>query len=187
MNKYLQMLKSGRDPSGYTAKPAKPQTPGLAVLAVSPHDHFSKMRDAVHGPENIPADCVGALRDPDGGLYLPWGPCLSAVDVHRMRAELIAMVEELSALERWASAHRQDVLTRVIRGPLADLLPNIAYFRERLEAARAEAAACAVLTAYHVKRKRVAIRGENDCGERGREQQAVAFYGDNASKMQDDL
>lgn len=187
MNKYLQMLKSGRDPSGYTAKPAKPQTPGLAVLAVSPHDHFSKMRDAGHGPTNIPADCVGALHDPDGGLYLPWGPCLSAVDVHRMRAELIAMVEELSTLERWASAHRQDVLTRVIRGPLADLLPNIAYFRERLDATRAEAAARAVLTAYNVKRKRVAIRGENDCGERGREQQAVALYGDNASKIQDDL
>ncbi|AOI57201.1 hypothetical protein WI26_06085 [Burkholderia diffusa] len=62
-----------------------------------------------------------------------------------MRTELIDMVEELSALEGWAHLHRENVLMRVIRGPLADLLPNIAYFRERLEAAHAEAAARAVL------------------------------------------
>ncbi|WP_431226863.1 hypothetical protein [Burkholderia contaminans] len=141
MNKYFELLKSGREPSVDTAKPAKPQTAGLAALAVPPDDPFSRMRAAAPDPANIPPDCVGALHDPDGGLYLPWGPYLSAGDVHRMRVELIGMVEELSMLERWASANREDVLTRVMRGPLADLLPNVAYFRERLEAAHAEATA----------------------------------------------
>ncbi|WP_155687518.1 hypothetical protein [Burkholderia cepacia] len=108
----------------------------------------SKVRQGADSAINraeIPPDCVGALRDPDGGLYLPWGPCFSVDDVRRMRTELIGMVEELSALECWASSYRENVLTRVIRGPLADLLPNIAYFRERVEAARAEAAARAAL------------------------------------------
>ncbi|MGI0505473.1 hypothetical protein ABY44_20640 [Burkholderia sp. ZZQ-2] len=114
------------------------------VIAHKP-EIVAHLRAVADDTEPILADCDGALRDPDGGLYLPWGPCLSAGDVHRMRAELIAMVEALSELECWASAHREDVLTRVIRGPLADLLPNIAYFRERLEAAHAEAAARAVL------------------------------------------
>ncbi|MDN7458181.1 MULTISPECIES: hypothetical protein [Burkholderia] len=114
------------------------------VIAHKP-EIVEHLRAAADDAESIPADCVGALHDPDGGLYLPWGPYLSRDDVHRMRAELIRMVEELSALERWTSAHRDDVLARAIRGPLADLLPNTAYFCERLEAVHAEAAACAAL------------------------------------------
>jgi hypothetical protein len=89
----------------------------------------------------VPSDCVGALRHPDGGLYLPWGPKLSADDVQAMRAELIAMIEELSALERWPDQFRDDVLTRAIRGPLSDLLPNRAYFAKRVERARVVPAA----------------------------------------------
>ncbi|HDR9512058.1 hypothetical protein C5615_37575 [Burkholderia cepacia] len=52
----------------------------------------------------------------------------------------------------------------------------------------------AVLTAYHVKRKRAAVRGENDPDERGNgrramngSRQAAEFYGGEASDMQDDL
>ncbi|WP_179948991.1 hypothetical protein [Burkholderia sp. MSMB2157WGS] len=52
----------------------------------------------------------------------------------------------------------------------------------------------AVLTAYHVKRKRAALQGSNDGDERrsGRSamdgsRQAAAFYGDNTSDMQEDL
>ncbi|MFW2397400.1 single-stranded DNA-binding protein [Burkholderia pseudomallei] len=51
----------------------------------------------------------------------------------------------------------------------------------------------AVLTAYHVKRKRAALQGSNDGDERGGarpamhgSRQAAAFYGD-TSDMQDDL
>ncbi|WP_321821891.1 MULTISPECIES: single-stranded DNA-binding protein [unclassified Burkholderia] len=52
----------------------------------------------------------------------------------------------------------------------------------------------AVLTAYHVKRKRVAMQGSNDCDEHrgGRpsvdgSRQAAAFYSGDTSDMQDDL
>ena len=145
MNKYLDMLKSGKGPSGYTAKPAKPKNEGFAGFAVPQGDRFSKMRAAAHDPASIPADCVGALHDPEGGLFLPWGAHLSPDDVRTVRAELITIIEALSALECWASAYREGVLRRAIRGPLADLLPNISYFRERLEAAHAEAAARAAL------------------------------------------
>ena len=89
----------------------------------------------------VPADCVGALTSSHGGLYLPWGPYLSARDVARLRADLVGMVEALANLEAWTEKHRTDVLARAIRGPLADLLPNIAHFRERLDAARTESTA----------------------------------------------
>ncbi|MFL9907351.1 hypothetical protein [Paraburkholderia sp. RL17-337-BIB-A] len=89
----------------------------------------------------IPVDCIGALQSADGGLYLPWGPCLSPGDVKRMRGELVALIEELADLEQWDSGRRDDVLTRAIRGPLADLMPNLHHFNERLSEARAEAAA----------------------------------------------
>jgi hypothetical protein len=89
----------------------------------------------------IPHDCIGALQASDGGLYLPWGPCLSLDDVHRMRADLVGMIEALADLETWDAGRRDDVLTRAIRGPLADLPPNLAHFQERLTEARAERAA----------------------------------------------
>ncbi|QVN10285.1 hypothetical protein [Burkholderia sp. LAS2] len=114
------------------------------VIAHKP-EIVAHLRAAADDAEPIPADCVGALHDPDGGLYLPWGPRLSAQDVDQLRAEVINLIEQLAHVEGWASARRDDVLTRAIRGPLADLLPNLAYFRERLDAAYAEAAACAVL------------------------------------------
>jgi hypothetical protein len=62
-----------------------------------------------------------------------------------MRAELIAMIETLADMEGWDAGQRDDVLTRAIRGPLADLLPNLAHFNERLAAARADAEARSVL------------------------------------------
>ncbi len=102
-------------------------------------------RDAANDPASIPADCIGALQSSDGGLYLPWGPYLGPDDVRRMRAELVAMIEALCDLEQWDAGRRDDVLTRAIRGPLADLLPNIAHFNERLTEARAEAEARAAL------------------------------------------
>ncbi|WP_322040815.1 single-stranded DNA-binding protein [Burkholderia diffusa] len=52
----------------------------------------------------------------------------------------------------------------------------------------------AMLTAYHVKRKRAALQGSNDGDERGGARpamhgarQAAAFYGGDTSDMQDDL
>ncbi|MEM5317244.1 hypothetical protein [Paraburkholderia sp. JHI869] len=83
----------------------------------------------------------GALidPDPDGGVYLPWGPYLSPDDVRRTRVELVEMIKALAGLESWPPGLYDDVMTRAVRGPLSDLLPNIAHFAERLTAARAEA------------------------------------------------
>ncbi|MBB5420799.1 TubC N-terminal docking domain-related protein [Paraburkholderia atlantica] len=73
--------------------------------------------------------------------FWPWAPYLTAADVERFRAELVAMVERLADLEQWPDEHRDDVLARAIRGPLADLLPNLHHFNDRLTEATAEAAA----------------------------------------------
>jgi hypothetical protein len=83
----------------------------------------------------------GALIDLDGGAYLPWGPYLSSADVVRMRAELAEAIEDLADLEDWAATYRDDILSRAMRGPLCDLLPNLAHFRERLSDHNAESEA----------------------------------------------
>ncbi|CAG4925694.1 TubC N-terminal docking domain-related protein [Paraburkholderia saeva] len=73
--------------------------------------------------------------------FWPWAPYLTAVDVERFRTELVGMIERLADMEQWPEEHRDDVLTRAIRGPLADLLPNLHHFNQRLTEATAEAAA----------------------------------------------
>ncbi|MBW9107770.1 hypothetical protein [Paraburkholderia phenoliruptrix] len=86
-------------------------------------------------------ECDGALQSEDGGFYLPWGPYLTADNIRVLRVELVWIIEHLADLEAWPEEHREDVLTRAIRGPVSDLLPNIAHFKERLTEANAEAAA----------------------------------------------
>ncbi len=73
------------------------------------------------------------------GEFWPWAPYLTAADVERFRTDLVAMIEKLADMEQWPTDHRDDVLMRAIRGPLADLLPNLHHFNERLKAANAEA------------------------------------------------
>lgn len=140
----IRPVSPGIRPAGNGAnKGVSPHSPNLPGDDVKIRSPASSATETDGG--SIPDDCIGALREPEGGLYLPWGPHLPPDDVCTMRAELIAIIEVLSALECWASAYRDDVLTRAIRGPLADLLPNISYFRERLEAARAATSARAAL------------------------------------------
>lgn len=136
-----------------TATVATPATHGrgdgptvatVATVAVAK----SKNGEAANDPTTaspIPEDCIGALQSSDGGLYLPWGPYLDPESVDRMRGELIGLIETLADMEQWDTGRRDDVLTRAIRGPLADLLPNMAHFNERLTEARAEAQARAEL------------------------------------------
>lgn len=73
--------------------------------------------------------------------FWPWAPYLTVSDVERFRTELVAMIEKLAEMEQWPDEHRDDVLARAIRGPLADLLPNLHHFNQRLTEATAEAAA----------------------------------------------
>jgi hypothetical protein len=82
-----------------------------------------------------------APHDEPAGEFWPWAPYLTAADVERFRTDLVAMVETLADVEQWPDEHREDVLTRAIRGPLADLLPNLHHFNERLTEARAAVAA----------------------------------------------
>jgi hypothetical protein len=87
------------------------------------------------------ARCEGALLSKSGAPFLPWGPYLDAGYVCRMRAELLDMIEALAALETWPKEYRDDVLTRAVRGPLCDLMPNFQYFEKRLIAAQCKIAA----------------------------------------------
>jgi len=73
--------------------------------------------------------------------FWPWAPYLTTADVERFRTELVGIIEKLADMEHWPDEHRDDVLTRAVRGPLADLLPNLRHFGQRLTEAAAEAAA----------------------------------------------
>ncbi|MFP3616517.1 hypothetical protein SB778_41485, partial [Paraburkholderia sp. SIMBA_050] len=64
-----------------------------------------------------------------------------AADVQRMQTELVGMIERLADLEEWPDEQRDDVLARAVRGPLADLLPNLHHFNQRLTEAASVAAA----------------------------------------------
>lgn len=89
----------------------------------------------------IPDDCVGALRDPDGGPYLPWCPHLHPDQLREMQCELLEVVGELAKLERWPDADYDHVAMCIERQPISTLRPDLAYFQERLWSARANAQA----------------------------------------------
>jgi hypothetical protein len=74
----------------------------------------------------------GALLDPDGGYYLPWGPYLNGRDVHRLRVQLLQMIEEVADIEGWEQSCKDNILERALRGPLSDLMPNVHHFTKRL-------------------------------------------------------
>ena len=141
MSRYLEMLKTGKRSLSDPPKPPKVPFSGLGGFGGCPGGYFSKNERAANDPTTaptLPDDCASALQSADGGLYLPWGAYLDPASVNRMRGELVALIEELADLEQWDSGRRDDVLTRAIRGPLADLMPNLAHFNERLTEARAE-------------------------------------------------
>jgi len=124
---------------------------GCPLPGEAAYDEFMRQRGTPPATQGIPGSVPerqrqastsdGALRSRSGGLYLPWGPYLSPDDVRRLRADLAGMLEELASLEHWPRELLDDVFTRAMRGPLADLLPNLHYFRERLQAMRARSAA----------------------------------------------
>jgi hypothetical protein len=103
--------------------------PSHNVAALKPEiaAHKPEIMAYLRAAANEAADCAGALT-PDGGAYLPWGPYLSPADVRRMRGELFDMIDERCRFEGWSSELRHDTMTRAMRGPLSDLMPNLAYF-----------------------------------------------------------
>ncbi|WP_235012433.1 TubC N-terminal docking domain-related protein [Caballeronia catudaia] len=114
----------------------KMRGPAAALAAIKPE--IAENKEEIMAILNAAG---GALIDPDGGAYLPWGPYLSSADVVRMRAELAEAIEDLADWEDWIPAYRDEILSRAMRGPLSDLLPNLAYFGERVRELNAEAEA----------------------------------------------
>lgn len=91
--------------------------------------------------EETPTDCVGALREPGAGLYLPWMPALDLEQLQSMQRELFNVVDELARLERWPDDDYDIVVGAIERQPPSTLRPDLAHFRERLRVARLEAEA----------------------------------------------
>jgi hypothetical protein len=84
--------------------------------------------------------CVVAL---DGALnadgpYLPWGPLLNPDRLKQWQAELFDVVDELARLEGWRDDDYDLVIGAIERQPISTLRPDLAHFRERLDAARAK-------------------------------------------------
>jgi hypothetical protein len=136
--------------------------PGRAVATIKPEIAANKpaILAYLQGCANAPAstdcappagavtdDCAGALIDPDGGPYLPWGPYLEAANVRRLRGELFAMIDALARAEGWTPERYADTMGRAANGPLSDLLGNVEYFNTKLIERRAEVEARALLAA----------------------------------------
>jgi hypothetical protein len=126
------------------------QDANAAGVRVYLRDGKVKMRGSDEAMETIrarlaphKAEILAYLQSAEkqAGEFWPWAPYLTAADVERFRTELVGMIERLADMEQWPDEHRDDVLTRAIRGPLADLLPNLHHFNQRLTEATAEAAA----------------------------------------------
>lgn len=118
--------------------------PARAIAAIKPElaphkaEILAYLR-AVAGDAQLDADdCVGALRDPEGGLYLPWGPHYSPDELRQLRGELLDTINTLASLEHWPQNTFDLIVTSAMRGPLYDLMPNLHHFRTRLAEARAE-------------------------------------------------
>lgn len=121
----------------------KMRGPANAIAAIKPDiaahkpEVLSYLRAAANAPSHVPADCVGALRHPDGGLYLPWGPYVDHAQLKAMQRELFEVVDELAKLEHWPDDYFDHVTHCVERQPMSTLRPDLAQFRDRLAAARA--------------------------------------------------
>lgn len=100
--------------------------PGSALAELKPEV-------AAHKPE-----VMAWLREHEEPPFWPWAPNLDADDVARLRTELATHIAALAALEHWPRDRLNEVTARAVRGPLSDLLPNVAHFRERVTEAQAE-------------------------------------------------
>lgn len=144
MNKYLARLRLGSDA-------AKPVIPPSVSSVSEVADSFSKTHTSSvsfvsapggHVEKNAPRDglvCDGALYA--DGPYLPWGPYTNREQLDAMQRELFAVVDELAKLECWPDGDYDHVVMCIERQPISTLRPDLAYFTDRLHAARTEAAA----------------------------------------------
>ncbi|WP_322008282.1 TubC N-terminal docking domain-related protein [Paraburkholderia tropica] len=120
----------------------KMRGPADAIAVIKPEIASRKpeivgyLRKAANAPIPTTDDCVGALRDPDGGPYLPWGPYIDREQLAVMQRDLLAAVEELARRESWPDEYFDHVVYCIERQPISTLRPDLAYFNERLRIAR---------------------------------------------------
>jgi hypothetical protein len=125
----------------------KMRGPANAIAAIKPDiaahkpEILNYLRSAKPDMDAVPADCIGALRDPDGGVYLPWGPYLDQEQLKALQRALFEIVDEVAKLERWPDDVYDVIRQTIERQPISTLGPDTAYFRRRLYEARAVAAA----------------------------------------------
>ncbi|MFM0736543.1 hypothetical protein PQQ51_04740 [Paraburkholderia xenovorans] len=122
----------------------KMRGPADAIAAIKPDiaahkpEVLTYLRSASNDLPPVPADCAGALRHPDGGLFLPWGPYVDQAQLKATQRELFDVVDELAKLERWPDEYFDRVVYCIERQPISTLRPDLAHFRERLAAARVD-------------------------------------------------
>ncbi|WP_175939911.1 hypothetical protein [Caballeronia sp. BCC1704] len=128
------------------------RTDGTIVNLRGPRDAREKVRPdiAAHKPaviaylliektrDAVPEACRGALLSEDGGYYLPWGPYLTREALAEWQRELFAVVDELATLEGWPELTYDLIAGQIERQPISTIRPDLAYFRGRLERAKAE-------------------------------------------------
>lgn len=108
------------------------------VVAAHKSEILAHLRATENDSIETPADCVGALREPGGGLYLPWCLYIDSVQLAALQQELLEIVDQLANLERWHDDTYDRVIGAIERQPISTLLPDLGYFRDRLRIARAE-------------------------------------------------
>ncbi|WP_321929971.1 hypothetical protein [Paraburkholderia guartelaensis] len=116
-----------------------------------PTDAVRHLLPALKANRDALLECVqvldGALIDPEtGSPFLPWGFAIHG-DLSRMRGELIVTIHTLADLEGWPHELREAIVRRAVCGPAYDAAPNLAWFRDRLAAARDEIAVRAATAA----------------------------------------
>lgn len=80
-------------------------------------------------------DCDG-LPVADGP-YFPWCAPVTPDQLHQWQRELAAAIVALAALEGWPDDMTGRIRFRVARQPVSTLLPDLHWFRERIEEAKA--------------------------------------------------
>ncbi|MBY8605246.1 hypothetical protein K7N18_10390 [Burkholderia arboris] len=67
------------------------------------------------------------------GYRFAWGTWASPDDIDQLRFELAGLIDQLADEEKWSFDRRAAAMCSAVRGPLADLLPNLHHFRERMQ------------------------------------------------------
>ncbi|EKS73143.1 hypothetical protein BURK_001710 [Burkholderia sp. SJ98] len=87
-------------------------------------------------------ECVLAVSGTlfEDGPFLPWGPYLNTETLKQWQRDLFEVVDELARLEAWPDEQYDIVIDAIERQPVSTLRPDLHYFREQLDKARAAAA-----------------------------------------------